>query len=403
MACDSSAKLPLGTVVVERSILRALQRLWTGPIDPDDLKGIELGVRALLTSEHLIAAQPWDSRSPVSADASDYEPPFGDNVLDYEFIHPDDPIMGSLLPALGSTVLSQCQSGYLEEFVASRMRDKIRQILQRPFQFDWQAMTFLENWSAGEPVWLCEESSRFEDYNVYFELNRDSFDLELFLAKNKYRHVLADPVHIAKDLVTLQRAGLMVYADSPVGELCAEFIFSEWPQKLFEEVGQEFQNAARQIRGPGIAIDLPPLTALLLSRASCRENILTCLRDLRDEYAKPRKQLWGLLNEMWETPFFKDQLKILVKLQGASKSVFKAAFPERFDILSLGLDIAQMSPGAIARVGQKLLERDLPRSRVSAVSLAAKLSKDLRNVMLNSRVSLQRHLSKSELRDFGFA
>jgi len=80
---------------------------------------------------------------------------------------------------------------------------------------------------------------------------------------------------------------------------------------LFKQFGAEYQSVARSIRGPGIAVDLPPLTTIVLARANSRNKIPETIRDFREEYAAARVQLWKILRGMWAAPSFGDQIKIL--------------------------------------------------------------------------------------------
>lgn len=400
MSADDSTLISPGTVLVDRPILQTLEHLWEGHVEPSDLARIELGIRAFLTSPRLVVSHHavdhlnWRaafSDEVVILEPSLYEPPFHDHLLDYEFIHPDEPLSVSGLPPT--------EKSYLTEFVRRRMEDEVRRILPKCLRVEGEAVSFLYAWYRGRSLRDCETAAK--EPEEWWPDCDNPFDLDKFIAEGKHEILHNGPAFEAAYFVGCHRAGMVIYTDSPLGRICNEFIFSEWPNKLFERLDSEHRSAMRQIRGPGIAVDLPPLTALLLSRASNRHYIPSALCELREEYEAGRNDLWAILGELWEAPVLADQIKHLRKLQGAAESIFSAAFPERFNVLSLGLNLAQVSAGGVARVAQQLLERDMPRSRVCAVSLAAKLSKDLRKTLLNSKDILRRHFSPSELRDFG--
>ena len=122
---------------------------------------------------------------------------------------------------------------------------------------------------------------------------------------------------------------------------------------------------------------------------------------MRDEYAEGRERLWQIIDQMWRAESFSSQLKSLQRLEAASNSIFGAAFPERADVLSLGLTIAPLTPTSVANFAKGILERAKPGIRVSEIGLAQKLAKDLRKQLLNSQNVLNRHLSKEERIDFG--
>lgn len=202
-------------------------------------------------------------------------------------------------------------------------------------------------------------------------------------------------------MVSTFRAGLDVYTDSPLGRLCKEFIFSRWPSLVFESFDKDYRTVIRELRGPGCAIDLPPVTALVLSRAARRQLIPQTIRELRDEYEEDRNKLWTQLGDMWKADSLRDQVEIFRSLSDATRSIFKAAYPERYDVLSLGLDFANLSPSGVTAGLKRVRERNLPSAKVRAVSFAERLSKDFRRNLLGSKKILRRHLTLSEYHDFG--
>jgi hypothetical protein len=51
--------------------------------------------------------------------------------------------------------------------------------------------------------------------------------------------------------------------------------------KLFEGLEQEYERMSRELRAPGISVDLPPMLALVFSRVGTRDSIPELLRDMR--------------------------------------------------------------------------------------------------------------------------
>lgn len=150
-----------------------------------------------------------------------------------------------------------------------------------------------------------------------------------------------------------------------------------------------------------MGVNLPPLTALLLSRASLRSLIPEALRDLREEYKGDRDRLWKMLSEMWKAPTVEGQIRVLRKLEGAATALFKASFPERVDALSVALTATKLIQGDVIGPLEKLRAWNQPKARVGAVSFAAKLSSDLRKHLLNQREIMRRHFTAAELRELG--
>ena len=146
---------------------------------------------------------------------------------------------------------------------------------------------------------------------------------------------------------------------------------------------------------------MPPLTNLVLSRAKSRQDISSTLIELREEYKDSRLELWELLKEMWSSDKISDQLLILKELENSSKSLFKASYKDKLNMLSLGLDLAQFSMGGLVSASQKVLGYDKPNARVSSISFSKKLSNDYFSDLRNNRTILKKHLSNTELKDFG--
>lgn len=174
-------------------------------------------------------------------------------------------------------------------------------------------------------------------------------------------------------MVSIHRSGYQVFSSDPLSKICEQHIFSTWPCKIFEDASLNYQKISRELRGPGLSVDLPMITAIVLSRAKSRDLIPRAIVDLREEYERPRNQLWELLIQMWTESSFAQQKKMLNKLQAASQSIFPAALPERFDVISLALDLSKFSIDGITTGLKELRKRDLPKVRVSAVSFAKKL------------------------------
>jgi hypothetical protein len=209
------------------------------------------------------------------------------------------------------------------------------------------------------------------------------------------------PSHDARLIVELTRQGYSLYGRIPLFEICYEHLFSRWPDAIFEELGQEYQAFQRSLRGPGTGLELPPLTALLLSRAASRSQIPQTLVDMREEYRRDRDELWALLTEMWTAHDLAKQRKLLAKLTGLGRSIFQTAFGRKFDALSIGFELAKLSPAGIAGAADKFRQQKGSRIHVHAVSFAEKLSMDLTNFTMANHAILARHLTKAERVQFG--
>src|SRR6202012_5621041 len=100
-------------------------------------------------------------------------------------------------------------------------------------------------------------------------------------------------------------------------------------------------------RGPGTGLELPPITALVLSRSTSRARIPQTIIEMREDYAAGRSELWSLLTEMWTAQELSHQQKYLKKLIGLGQSIFTKSFGRTFDAISLGLELGKLSPAGI--------------------------------------------------------
>jgi hypothetical protein len=383
----------LGTALVDRTLLRALSTLWDGPLLPHDLPRIELAVRAFLTSPVLVVSrtlEPWTDELHPHLPPVDYEQPFADHLLDYEFV---DPSKAHPWADLGGP-----ESTALQSLVSAELAKAALAALPKSVDTGVKVSAFWDAWYKGfseqQCIYLAETAA---------ELDEDYVALKTVTTCHWILH--NEPADHAKYLVGTHRAGLVVYADSPLSRICQRHIFSEWPDRLYAQLDDDFRAVSRELRGPSVGIELPPLTALLLSRARNRAGIPYELRDMREEYELARNELWGLMTEMWFAPTVREQIKILSTLKKAASSLFVATFPERFDTLGFALSavagVVTGSPSAVSSVGSRLLDHDKPNARVSAISFTNKLSTDLRKNLRSTVGILRKHLTHAELREFG--
>jgi hypothetical protein len=149
------------------------------------------------------------------------------------------------------------------------------------------------------------------------------------------------------------------------------------------------------------SIPLPPITSLLLSRAKRRSDIPNEIYYLREEFKKSRLDLWDILNSLWSSKKYKDQINIGRKLENAANSIYSAAFPQKYNSLSIALDFAQCTTSGLASGLKQLLNNDIYNQNVKAVSFTNKLTKLLRKDLENQIHIYDKHFTDSELASFG--
>jgi hypothetical protein len=270
---------------------------------------------------------------------TEWEEAIGDGVLDYEFQHPAQP--HSVLK------LDVDERESLEALVQSDLIAAARSALPKWVKSYGQAHAYLDAWYRGDPPYLCAQFAKDEgthgppgDPELGIPDPRTAFDWD----RSPHPIVAGgEAASHAAYLVGAHRLGHTVFGDSPIAQVCAKHVFSEWPTKIFQAMGTDYATIARSVRAPGgVAIELPPLLALVLSRAERRAEIPFAIRELREQYDDVRRKLWRMLEKMWKAPTLSEQLKIARALNGAAGAVVAAAFPERLDVLDMAIGVSQM-------------------------------------------------------------
>ena len=381
-----------GLVVVERSLLDSLYALWGGDFQPKDLIRAERALRAILTGRHLLASRYYNPALTNALEASKgdthFEMPFGEPVLDYEFVLPDAP---HILAAL-----EKDEAKYLEDQIGVAIFTDALKSIPKWVRFEGEANAFIDAWYRGWDEERCNQAAR--DRLGWELLGDDPYQTKGISYADLVGLSAREHAHY---LVASARAGSAVFGDSPVATYCNAHLFTKWPEELFKRSEAEFSEAARQIRSPAMSFSMPPLIQLLLSRATVRHEIPTIIRDLREELHIGREALWGTLRAMWRAPTFKEQMEHLRHLEAASDSLFSGTFPDRIDTLSVGLSAAPLSPSAIAGAARIVRDHNRPQARVSAVGFTKALSLNFRKELKNSEKLFRKFLSHTEQKDFG--
>ncbi len=79
-------------------------------------------------------------------------------------------------------------------------------------------------------------------------------------------------------------------------------VAQRYPKELFRELDADWQRHARRLQRDGLRLVVPPVLAIVLTRAARRDAIPAILRDLRDEWAYARQKVWNLLNALRKSP-----------------------------------------------------------------------------------------------------
>jgi hypothetical protein len=364
------------SAILDYGPIEALKALVWGGLKPSHLSALEIGLRALITTS---SVRVWPFHDGFgTSDASVSWPPIDDSALDYEFEYDN-----GRLPALATL-----QDG--EEEALDRLADDLlsQAIGKKPEHF--------------KPSDLIQFLPPSKQDNVTATLSLEDLESDETVNLEFVREMLRE--HLLT-LVRFHRSGAVVFSESPLAKICKEHLFAKYPEGLFAELNPAYKDFIRKIVGPGLGATVPPLSALVLSRLSKRQEVAVAIRELREEYQASRDSLWDSLERMWTADNLNDQMKILRDLEGASASLFPAAFPQRDRFLetalSATLDLADARPvSAFKTMGSALLQMDEHTSRVSAFGFTKQLSSDLSKIQGSDKF-LRRILARSEQIEFG--
>jgi hypothetical protein len=93
----------------------------------------------------------------------------------------------------------------------------------------------------------------------------------------------------------------------------------EYPNKLFQNLDQDWQEFARATNSGQVGIKIPPILNIILSRCENREAIPDTLNQLRGEWADARTKTWRIIKELRMARTYKEAQKITRELSEASK------------------------------------------------------------------------------------
>ena len=391
-------KTGLGHGLLHIRLTEALKALYEGPLHPNSLVNIELSLRAFILCDRLsilrITNTFYDDhdRKPEHLWESRITSPFDGDKLDYEFTYPElPPARVSLKEEDEVLFLNQIRDNLLQEI------SKLCQDAKNHREIDY----LVESWygyydQIGVDVLSTSPLAEADYYDCSVEEYRQEI-VPLLVGKS----IIDD----AKYLVECYRTRYAVFGSGPVFNACERNIFSNIPTKLLEDFDDKYRSLARLLRQPGLAVDLPVLTVLVLSRAQHRNKIPETIVTLREQYSKARSELWDHIQAIWDATTFRTQLKLYNDLKVVSENMFEAAFPARKKVMAVGFQalLSPIVPSAGVASLKEVAQQFEAQWRVGAISFAKQLTDDLHRDLGNQAILLRRHLSLSELRQFGLA
>jgi hypothetical protein len=170
-----------------------------------------------------------------------------------------------------------------------------------------------------------EDLSLFEDYTSHPGLSNSHFGDELAaLAQltsntkskdNPYFNAHCDYFIRVITTITQGGSGLLVsdLAENIIGTL------EKIPPDLFQHLDEQWHGFASQAASDHLGFLVPPVLGIVLTRCTRRDDIPSVIRDLRDEWAVPRRKVWKFLAEMRNAKTIGQALELRRELTEASK------------------------------------------------------------------------------------
>jgi hypothetical protein len=93
----------------------------------------------------------------------------------------------------------------------------------------------------------------------------------------------------------------------------------EYPEKLFENLDNDWQRFAREADAGALGLMVPPVLSIILTRAARREAIPAIINDLRAEWSDARAKVWALIDRLRTAETVEDALDIRRELEEASR------------------------------------------------------------------------------------
>ena len=114
------------------------------------------------------------------------------------------------------------------------------------------------------------------------------------------------------------QSGGSVVCDGDVAKE-AQLVGMSFPVRLFETIDTDWTTYARAAEIGKIGPVLPPILSIVLTRCERREHIPMVLRELRDEWADARNQVWELVDKLKASQNLREANEIERQLDEASK------------------------------------------------------------------------------------
>jgi hypothetical protein len=395
LAQKSEIKSASGDGLVDITLTNALRFLYEGPLNPQHLTRIELALRAFIlcnslsvfSSSERVVGRRLD-RTLHTFGPKEYvwgnpllTKPFGIVELDNEFS--DRHLPGPLVD--WEWAESNPDIGIVLK-IKNELTEQAKGLLSKKIHSITEARSLLSSWYGSDLTHTLEVISTNE------------------LVSEAFPDIVAQLIERDTTfLLDCYRSRYAIFSSGPVFDACESEIFSRLPALLLDDADKKYRELSRTFRPPGLAVDLPLLTTLVLSRASRRRDIPITIVELRAQYQMSRQELWNQIEKIWEAETFRQQKRLYEQLKVASENLFDAAFPKRKKVMAVGLQLvlSPLVPSAGVTGAKEMIQQIAPQWRVGAMSFAKQLSDDLHRDLVNQSVLLRRHLTSAELVQFG--
>jgi hypothetical protein len=123
--------------------------------------------------------------------------------------------------------------------------------------------------------------------------------------------------HLKRVLAVAEQGGSVVLES----DFCRHAIarVEQYPEALFRNLDQEWQNYAQQMQEDGLRLLVPPVLGIVLTRCARRDAIPAVISDLRNEWTDARLKVWELLDSLRCCRSLREAVEIRNELARASR------------------------------------------------------------------------------------
>lgn len=174
------------------------------------------------------------------------------------------------------------------------------------------------------------------------------------------------------------------------------------PEKVLNQLDDSWAEAMGA--GIGLNVKVGPLLAVVLDRASSRDDLEQVILELRHEFQDARTQLWGMYENVIKEKRIKVAVREMGEITNSIKSIIPASFPQKTPVLNwfwnltgIASELATLNlPAVFKNLGDLGLTANEDWKQVSVLETSKLLSSFIAEIEPAIPDLLTKHLTDSE-------